>query len=118
MRWPSFNSSTFMTDISGKFAHHRQDHEEVSESACAEKADLGQESRVFCTYSPILFSTSYSSVCVWPEVVADALMHNFRDSFRSSCQPWPYSKPTVARRNKYGRIRWTWASFEKEYGEK
>jgi hypothetical protein len=49
-----------------------------SESACAEKADLGQESRVFCTYSPILFSTSYSSVCVWPEVVADALVHNFR----------------------------------------
>ena len=67
-----------MTVISNKFAHHRQDREEVSESACAEKADLRQESRVFCTYSPILFSTRYSSVCVWPEVVADALVHNFR----------------------------------------
>jgi hypothetical protein len=40
------------------------------------------------------------------------------DSFRSSCQPWPYSKPTVSRRNQYGRIRWTWATIQKEYGEK
>ena len=40
------------------------------------------------------------------------------DSFRSSCQPWPYSKPIVSRRNQYGRIRWTWATFQKEYGEK
>src|SRR5438132_2516133 len=52
-----------------------------------------------------------------PEVVADAPLHNFGDSFRSSCQPWPYSKPTVSRRNEYGRIRWTWASFQKEYRE-
>jgi hypothetical protein len=31
---------------------------------------------------------------------------------------WPYSKPTVSRRNEYGRIRWTWATFQKKYGEK
>jgi hypothetical protein len=58
MRWPSFSSSTFMTDISGKFACS-QDREKVSESVCPQKADLQQESRVFCTCSPILFSTSY-----------------------------------------------------------
>ena len=32
-----------------------------------------------------------------PEVVLDALVHNFHDSFRSSCQPWLYPKPTVSR---------------------
>jgi hypothetical protein len=31
-----------MTVISSKVAHDRQDCEEVSESACAEKADLGK----------------------------------------------------------------------------
>jgi hypothetical protein len=40
------------------------------------------------------------------------------DSFCSSLQPWPYSKPTVSRRNEYGRIRWRWANFPREYGEK
>ena len=57
-----------MTDISGKFACS-QDREKVSESACPQKADLQQEPRVFCTCSPILFSTSYSSVRVWREVL-------------------------------------------------
>ena len=77
MRRPSFNSSTFMTVISNKFAHHRQDHEEVSESACAEKADLRQESRVFCTI--LLYSSRRVTVAFayGPEVVADALVHNF-----------------------------------------
>ena len=26
-----------------------------------------------------------------------SLVHNFHDSFRSSCQPWLYPKPTVSR---------------------
>jgi hypothetical protein len=60
MRWPSPNSSTLVTVISG-----------------AEKADLGQESHVFCTYSPILFSTRYSRFAYGPEAVADALVPNF-----------------------------------------
>jgi hypothetical protein len=35
------------------------------------------------------------------------LFNNSRDSFRSSCQPWLYPKPTVSRRNEYRRSRWT-----------
>jgi hypothetical protein len=90
----------------------------VIESACAEKADLGKSLVRFA--AALLYSSRRVTVAFayGPEVVADALVHNSGDSFRSWCQPWPYSKPTVSRRNEYGRIRWTWATLQKEYGEK
>src|ERR1700740_453147 len=78
----------------------------MSKIACAGNTDPLKESRSSSPYSPILFSMGYSWVCVCPEVV-----HNFCDSFHSSCRPWPYAKPTVSRRNEYGRSRRTWVRF-------
>jgi hypothetical protein len=56
MRWPSFNSSTLMTVISGKFAHHRQDRDEVSERApCGKDPILGKN--LVC-FAPVLLYSS------------------------------------------------------------
>jgi hypothetical protein len=78
MRRPSFNSSTFVTVISNKFAHHRQDREEVTESAYAEKLILGKS--LVC-FAPILLYSSRRVTVAFaygPEAVADALVPNFR----------------------------------------
>jgi hypothetical protein len=66
-----------MTVISNKFAHYRQDREEVSEGACAEKADLRQS--LVC-FAPILLYSSRRVTVAFAygtEVVADPLVPQF-----------------------------------------
>jgi hypothetical protein len=75
MRKPSFNNSTFMSGIFVSSLTAAMDYEEMSKIACAGNTDPEQESRPSCPYSAILFSMSYSCVCVCPPMWSPRLAH-------------------------------------------